>query len=343
MKLTPALVLFSLLLLVYGCHDNGSEAPVGEVQPRPESSAGSIYLACSKYKIRHMEGSSLGFFDESGRLFFVNDKSDVSFMTGPAEYTLSENGCDLPLGVGHDGMYGIIMPDGRLFADRLFENSYGLYKNTLAYSEGGQWGLITGDGVIIVPPSYDEIAWHRNGRFIAKRGDRRFLMDHLGALIPIEEHEDYSATYQDLMPPRKAYLSCPDGTRRSSKDGRWGIVDEEGAIVLTPKFRAVSCLHNGKAWAPDEDNRRWCQYDSAGQITTVCRPEFYFYRPTHHDPKKLAEDPFENSVIWNRRFLDYGEGRVDDPPELIGDGVQGFGALPAAPIVREEMEPDWFK
>ena len=342
MKLALAVVQFSLLFLVLGCHDNGSGMHVGEPQSRPDNSAGAISLSCGKLEIRPIEGGDLGFFDERGELFFVNDTPSVTSMTGP---TASTGGyrCDVPLHVSRDGLYGIIMPDGRLFADRLFESTRGLYKNTLAYSEGDQWGLITGDGSIIVPPSYDEIAWHRNGRFIAKRGDHRFLMDHLGALTPIGDDEDYSVKYQVLLPPREAYLSCPDGTLRSSKDGKWGIVNENGETVLAPKFRAVACLHDGTAWAPDENNRRWCRYDSAGQITTACQPAFYFYSPEHYYPAELATDPFESSVIWNRRLLEYGEGRVDDPPEFIGDGWRGQGKMPATPLFREEMEPDWFK
>ena len=339
MKVQLASIYSAITLLACGCNESRLGS-LDRYTGNPENLA--IFLSCDQFTIRYMEDGRLGFFKPRGDQVFINDGPSVSFKSAPSTSS-GHKECGVPISVTKNGKYGTIMPDGSLFANRLFENSYGLYKNTLAYSEDGRWGLIRGDGKIIVPPTYDQIRWYGNRRFLATTGETRLFMDHLGNTTPIQESEDYSTKYQTILPPRRTYVSCAHNMRRASRDGLWGIVDGSETVVVPFKYRAISCLNESGFWAPDEENRSWCEYSPDGQKTTTCATEYYPSWPTHHFPEEFSEDAFENSVIWTRMFLGYGEGFQDAPPAFVGDGVQGFGISPAAPFVLEEMEPDWFR
>ena len=299
-------------------------------------------LACEHFTIRNLQSGFLGFFDEHGNQFFETGPSALSFYSAPSTYSGQKN-CDVPIGVKQGGKYGIIMPDGSLFAGRLFEDSYGLYQNTLAYSERGKWGLIEGDGTVIVAPVFDEIAWHGNGLFLAKIGGSGYFMDRLGRMTPLEASKDYLPKYDTLLPPREEYTSCPDDTRRTTREGKWGIIDKSGNIVVPIQFLAIGCLHESGYFAPDEPNRQWCRYDREGNITTFCMPSFYIGSPSRFRPKKYLDDDFDNSVKWSQMYLEYGAGLRDEPPLLIGDGEMAHGEMVASPFVRERIEPNWFE
>jgi len=58
----------------------------------------------------------------------------------------------------------------------------------------------------------------------------------------------------------------------------------------------------------------------------ACRTVHFPYLMSHHYPEKLHEDPFESSVLWTRAYLEFGAGKRDAPPCMIGDGVRGHGS-----------------
>jgi hypothetical protein len=79
------------------------------------------------------------------------------------------------------------------------------------------------------------------------------------------------------------------------------------------------------AWAPIDEKHLWCPVgpDGAVRDKPACAKERYPLIPTHSWPEKLAEDPYESSVLWSRAYLETLAGIRAEGPKLVGDGVRG--------------------
>jgi len=111
---------------------------------------------------------------------------------------------------------------------------------------------------------------------------------------------------------------CGHGVRIVDRDGQWGIIDADGRDVIAPAYRAIACFKNGVAWAPIDSRRQWCALGPDGIVrANNCTTLRYPYYATHAAPQEFHSDPFENSVLWTRAFLEFDAGRRDTPPLWI--------------------------
>jgi hypothetical protein len=76
--------------------------------------------------------------------------------------------------------------------------------------------------------------------------------------------------------------------------------------VIAPRYRALDCFKNGVAWAPIDHRRQWCALgpDGALRERPACRTAHYPYIQSHSHPEEFDKDPFENSVLWTRAYLE---------------------------------------
>ena len=203
---------------------------------------------------------------------------------------------------------------------------------------GGKWGLLAEDGKFLVEPQFEEIKvpgaktgvngngviqWgiHNAGSksatdlFEVKKDGRTYAITTTGEERPLPPVSD----------PRSGYLACNDGSRMFEQNGRWGIENADGKQVLLPKYRGLHCFTQGIAWAANDNKKQWCPIDPDGSDRTEppCVQARYPYYQTHSYPEQFAKDPYENSVLWTRAFLEYGAGKREAPPRMIGDNGNG--------------------
>jgi len=288
-----------------------------------------LHLDCKTHSyLRGPEGYVV--VDAKGkRIVDITSQYGPSFFIGPNS-TDSRPRCDLPASLNDkDKGVAIIMPDGTLFANQLFENTRALSDGVLSYAVNEiwglneKWGLIDQDGNVIVTPKYDQI-WSHQNLFLATKGDAKFFIDTTGHTEPINNHPRYNANFNLIMKPREDYLTCPNGNKLARKNGKWGMTDPEGKTLIAFNHRALSCYTRGVAWAPVKAKQQWCPIGINGKIdaSRTCVDTYHFGpKGTHSYPQRLDENGFESSVLWNELYLGYGIGDNDSPPHHIGDGI----------------------
>ena len=116
-------------------------------------------------------------------------------------------------------------------------------------------------------------------------------------------------------------LNCGDGLKIAERNGQWGIVDADGTDVIAPRYRAIACFSYGVAWAPIDTKGAWCALGPDGNLRpATCRTRPYSQYPnfqTHAEPETFHADPYENSVLWTRAFLEFSVGLRDTAPRWI--------------------------
>lgn len=227
-----------------------------------------------------------------------------------SNYILS---CEEPLQVRLGDKWDFVGTDGRLLNDppafdevRSFSGGYAGVKLN------GKWGVIDTNGRMILPAKFDAYLGSRKGLFhIELAGKRTWLT---------ASEEPRAEPPPEMTQTPAASLDCGHGLRLTERNGKWGIVDTiENKEVLAPVYRAVNCFRNGLAWVPIDSRREWCAVDRQGEVrqSVRCLPTYYPSYPTHTSPQKFDEDPFENSVLWARAFLEFSTGLRADQPVWI--------------------------
>ena len=227
-----------------------------------------------------------------------------------SNYILS---CDRPLQVKLGDKWGFVGVDGRLLNDppefdevRSFSSGYAGIKLN------GKWGVIDTNGRMILPAKFDAYVGNRQGLFhMELEGKRTWLT---------ASEEPRAEPPKDSPVRPTGFLDCGHGLRLNGRDGKWGIVDTgESKDVLAPVYRTVNCFRNGLAWVPIDARREWCAVDRHGKVrkSVPCLPTYYPSYPAHTSPQEFDKDPFENSVLWARAFLEFSAGLRDDQPVWI--------------------------
>ena len=228
--------------------------------------------------------------------------------------------CDRPFVVRLNGKWGFVGLDGRLLVDPpMFDDLQGFEGAYAFVQRGGKWGVIDVTGRVVVQPKFDNVLARRAGLIQVTIGGRKVWVTATG--------EERPEPPVDNTPP-PGMLECGHGLKLIERDGRWGIGDADGRDVVAPRYRAITCFSNGVAFAAVDDRREWCPLGPDGVLhdKPVCRTVQFPYLMSHHYPEKLHDDPFESSVLWTRAYLEFGAGKRNAPPCMIGDGVRGHGS-----------------
>jgi WG containing repeat len=246
---------------------------------------------------------------------------------------------------------GAVDSDGKLVVPlRPWQLSY--WRNGLGLvSEDGKAGLIDKAGNLVGGRLFDQVER-------AETGDvSRVLLDGTWVGLTREGHivadpgQKPSTTTTGneqpgpALPPitRASYLKCgPDGATfiASSNSGGptlWGIADATGREIIRPIYRALHCFRNGVAWVPIDATRQWCPVGPEGVVRDHprCVPVRYPHQMPPHVPERFSDDPYENSVLWSRAFLEFGAGSRMRPPHILGVVTgDGVGVVEAPPVFQ---------
>lgn len=263
----------------------------------------------------------------------VDCPSGVQFLARDGGFQVTRNGkpttahvfdntypskdCDFPKSVRLDGKYGFVGADGRLLLDPpSLDSAHGFARGHAGVMTGGKWGIMNTNGRFTVAPKYDALRPDDEGLYAVTLGEENFWIDVRGERRPEPNRGDER---------RKALTCGPDGGtvigREVESETLWGLADLEGRVLVAPKYRAISCFENGLAWVPLDDRKMWCPIDRHERVRegVACVTNWKATRIFDAGPEKMSEDPYESGVLWMRAQLDYGQGRRDRPPRIVGN------------------------
>lgn len=228
--------------------------------------------------------------------------------------------CDGPYMIRLDTKWGFVGVDGRLLSDPpAFDEVQDFRAGYAAVRQGRQWGIIDTTGRVVFEPKFDQYLGSFESLFHFESGGRRLWLDLKG-----EERPEPPLPRAKQIDPARV-VDCRHGLRIVERAGQWGIADADGADVIAPRHRAITCFENGVAWAPVESKREWCAIGRDGALrSNECRRIHYPYVHMHAYPEIFHSDPFENSVLWTQAFLEFGVGRRATPPEWIYNPPPGY-------------------
>lgn len=280
-------------------------------EPAPDPLDGQVVGTCPHvtitkhgdlFELRGRDGSLIG-----GKR--VKYKGSVK-TTMSGDKTTYEFDCDQPLSFGNDVSMRYLLTDGTLMkGEAPFEKARRFQGGFALVQKGGKWGIVKPTGEFSVKPIYDRL-YGRSGQYRAKIGEEEFWINAAGEKI---------SKPQPTLEQRVTNLGCWGGAKRFGDKGLWGMKNADGEVIIPAIHRAVSCFRNGIAWVPDAEMKQWCPVGPTGKRPErpFCIPWYYPSQPTHTDPEKFDEDPFESSVLWMRAKLDFAAGHRDEPPQWV--------------------------
>jgi hypothetical protein len=218
-----------------------------------------------------------------------------------------KNDCPGPFSAKRDEKWYFILENGSVLGGKNgFEETFSFSGSHAAVRVGGKWGIIDRSGAFTVKPRFAMLRPTHEGTFTVEEGGNTYWINGSGKRVA-------KPTPEWLTEP----LTCVGGLRFFQKNNLWGLRDSNGKTVIAPRFRALSCFKNGISWVAEPDRKAWCPIGPDGQRRDAmeCIKKYYPALRTHSSPERFSEDPYENSVLWNRAWLDYQAGKRDEPPK----------------------------
>jgi hypothetical protein len=245
--------------------------------------------------------------------------------------------CPGPFSARRGSKWFFVMEGGTVLGGQTgYDTTYSFSGTHSPVQVDGKWGIIDRTGKFTVEPRFAKLQPDRNGTFAVGEGQSTYWIDASGKRVeqPVIER-----------PTPDQALTCQGGLRFFQNGDRWGLQDATGKTVIEPRYRALSCFKQGVSWTASAGGDSWCPIGPDGKRREAmdCRQTYYPMILTHHYPEKFSENPFENSVLWTRAWLDYQAGHRAEPPRWISDfgnggtysvmggsaSAEAFGSAPA--------------
>lgn len=239
--------------------------------------------------------------------------------------------CPGPFSAQRGAKWYVVLEDGKVLGGNSgFDNLYETRGSHIAVQVAGKWGIIDRSGTFTVTPQFAALRPDRSGTFAIGTGDGAYWIDSSGARVDRPE----SGTERSL--------ACKGGLHFFQRDGLWGLQDAQGKTVIAPRFRALSCFAQGVSWTALPSAARWCAIGPDGEprAKLACRETYYPMAVTHHAPEKFSDDPYQNSMLWTRAWLDYQAGARDQPPTWVPDYGNGgtYSVMPGPALGKPVRE-----
>ncbi|MDR1186964.1 MAG: WG repeat-containing protein [Bifidobacteriaceae bacterium] len=158
--------------------------------------------------------------------------------------------------------WDVFSRDGRLLvagADRQCGQIKPFSEGLAAAQMGGRWGYVDTDGATAVESAFDSASDFHEGRAFVTAAKRTYCIDRAGQALfeaPSRQVEDYSEGYAVF----------------TGKDGKKGVIDGAGIVVVPPVFVDVkNCRHGRFAFAQKKGRglgggARWGVMDAGGRV-----------------------------------------------------------------------------
>lgn len=150
-----------------------------------------------------------------------------------------------------NGRCGLVDANGRTILEPRFADVLSFHNNHACIVENGKSGFVDSSGQIVIPPVYDEASAF--GDLIAVRKKTQWsVIDRFGKPVHCDKF-DY--------PVFSAKVWFSDGLAPVVVNGQCGYINQNGRLVVPPRFLAASPFCNGLAqvW----DGQYWRYLDTA--------------------------------------------------------------------------------
>lgn len=134
----------------------------------------------------------------------------------------------------------------------------GVFSEGLAQvSNGSKWGYIDTKGKLVIPYRYDHATAFRYGRAQVKKGDKWTFVDKTGKEYSMFETNTIYGVTHGFIPDVKGYLF------RYEKDGKVGIMNTDGKMVIPAKYDHMQLFHDGivAAYMINKDRTKCKSYE----------------------------------------------------------------------------------
>ena len=170
------------------------------------------------------ENRKWGFVDTSGNMVIDLVYDDAgSFSNGLSA-------------VGKDGLYGYIDATGKNVIGYRYERASAFSGRLAVVCRDKLYGVINTDGKEIIPPRYEFLMIYWGCRVAVRHEDKWGIFDENGTQITSFEYDDITA------------YNC-DGYAEVGKDGKKGLIDKTGKLIIPLLYRDVSYPTEGFAEA----------------------------------------------------------------------------------------------
>nr|WP_246517108.1 WG repeat-containing protein [Clostridium aciditolerans] len=248
---------------------------------------------------RELEGVKYGYIDSSGKLIIpikfdnaegFQENGLAIIRIGDKEGIIDENGNYVIQPkysyingfkegraiVAEDQKNKVINESGK----ELFENGtyIGEFSNGRApfaiVPQDGLWryGYINLQGKVVVPPQFLSAESFNNGKALVKLGDKRY------ANIDLKGNVLNTFPYELVGDMNEGMLFF-----KEKLDGKFGLIDESGNVIVAPKYETVESFRNGTAIVGEGE-------DGIIKVGVIDKRGNYVIDPKYHDIQFLGED-----------------------------------------------------
>lgn len=262
---------------------------------------GRTAFTCSSGVIGKLSAGQITLFGPNGLPL-----TDRRFKSGLYGIIKIKNYCPSSLIDAETGAVSVLRPNGQLV---LLPPEYDKVKvldtHGLAVRRDNKWGLLSRDGVEIVPPQYSQLSQVLDGVYLGKTNDRVEWIYADGTLV----------VDKSRLLVQRHLTDCAQGGHLDQRDGKWGIKDAQGVWRIKPEYEAITCFAQGFAWAPDLKDRTWCPITPDGQWhKKLCRETFQPAPLTIVSKDNLNPYNFDGVLHNIRSKSEYAIGLREDYP-----------------------------
>ena len=162
--------------------------------------------------------------DDGARRGYINT-SGTEVIPSTNDYTtMFKDGIAL---VKVHGQWGAVDRSGTYIVHPQYSKMHYFCDDLAAVYDGRKWGYVGRDGIMLIPPAYDEADDFHEGLTHVRAADDVLIIDKTGRIafhLPagLEFPWHFSAGIAPII-----------------KDGKWGFIDRNGSIVVSPQYSAV--------------------------------------------------------------------------------------------------------
>ena len=160
--------------------------------------------------------------------------------------------------VRRGGLFRIVFPDGRAASNTAYRNAkcaepYGY----ILQNSNGKWGMTDSDGQTMLPFEYEDIDSVNRQYAIAKRNGGYGLIEIRPNGTPAVSAP---FVWQQIRPGYEHYRLTHLQVRQN---GKWGIADLKGRVLIAPRYQDVGSLSENRL--PFKQNGKWGLADGKGR------------------------------------------------------------------------------
>lgn len=135
--------------------------------------------------------------------------------------------------------------------------------NRCMVKKGKKWGMLTLDGITIIPIAYSRIHIMENKQFMVQKGTKWGVLDDKGRQLLAPIYDEF-----DFRPEKKIFFV--------NKKGLWGIVSLRDGVVLQPKYEELFALPNRKFLVKQKG--KWGVVAAGGRVLVPIEYDSYDYK-----------------------------------------------------------------